>query len=68
MIKNKNQGNICGMHRGLPLVSLVLADSSAGVGSVGSSTSGFAGSSIYEHGRAKSHMMQCMMCKLQYDT
>jgi hypothetical protein len=56
-----------GMHRCLPSVSLALAVSSAGAGSVDSSTSGSVGSSVYEHVWAKSHLMQCMICKVQYD-
>jgi hypothetical protein len=67
MIENKSQGNIGGMHRGLPSVSSVLANTSAGAGSVGSSTVSSARSSVYEHIWAKSHMMQGMMCKVQYD-
>jgi hypothetical protein len=49
------------MHQGLPSVSSRVADSSTGAGSVSSSTIGSVGSNVYEHVRAKSHMMQCMM-------
>jgi hypothetical protein len=49
------------MHRGLPSVSSVLADSSARAGSINSSTTSSAGSSVYEHVWAKSYLMLCMM-------
>jgi hypothetical protein len=58
---------IGGMHRGLPSVSSVLAASSAGAGSVGSSSSSSAWSNVYEYKWAEPNTVQCMRCKVQYD-
>jgi hypothetical protein len=44
-LKQKSR-NISGMHQGLPSVSSVLAESSAGAGSVSSLTTGSAGSIV----------------------